>query len=50
MNDWKSKLSALTGVPVPEVTESDFIAENDEDSIKTLPPKQHKRLSHYWWL
>jgi translation initiation factor 1 len=42
MNDWKSKLSALTGVPVPEVTESDFIAENDEDSIKTLPPRQQK--------
>ena len=42
MNDWKSKLSALTGVPVPEVTESDFIAETDEDSIKTFPPRQQK--------
>ena len=40
MEDWKDKLSALTGVPVPEVTESDIY--EDEDQIKTLPPKQQK--------
>ena len=40
MEDWKDKLSALTGVPVPEVTESDIYEEDDQ--IKTLPPKQQK--------
>lgn len=46
MQDWKDKLSALTGVPVPEVTENDFIEQNDADKITTLPPKQQKlRLS-----
>ena len=40
MEDWKDKLSALTGVPVPEVTESDIY--EDDDQIKTLPPKQQK--------
>ena len=46
MEDWKSKLSALTGVPVPEVAENDFIDENDADEILMLPHKQQKlRLS-----
>ena len=40
MEDWKSKLSALTGVPVPEVTET--IYEEDDDKIQTLPKKQQK--------
>ena len=40
MEDWKDKLSALTGVPVPEVTESDIYEEDDQ--IQTLPPKQQK--------
>ena len=42
MEDWKDKLSALTGVPVPEVTEKDRYEEEDDDQIKTLPPKQQK--------
>ena len=42
MEDWKSKLSALTGVPVPEVTEADFIEEDNADHIKTLPPRQQR--------
>ena len=42
MEDWKDKLSALTGVPVPEVTEKDRYEEEDYDQIKTLPPKQQK--------
>ena len=42
MEDWKSKLSALTGVPVPEVTEKDISEEDDADKIQTLPPKQQK--------
>ena len=42
MEDWKDKLSALTGVPVPEVTEKDIYEEEDDDQIKTLPPKQQK--------
>ena len=46
MEDWKTKLSALTGVSIPEVTESDFIEEDDAAKMKTLPPKQQKlRLS-----
>ena len=40
MEDWKSKLSALTGVPVPEVTEQTFTEE--DDVIETLPPKQQE--------
>ncbi len=40
MEDWKSKLSALTGVPVPEATET--IYEEDADTIQTLPKKQQK--------
>ena len=40
MEDWKDKLSALTGVPVPEVTESDIYEEDNQ--IQTLPPKQQK--------
>lgn len=40
MEDWKSKLSALTGVPVPEVTE--IIYEEETDTIQTLPKKQQK--------
>ena len=40
MEDWKSKLSALTGVPVPEATET--IYEEDTDTIQTLPKKQQK--------
>ena len=40
MEDWKSKLSALTGVPVPEVTET--LYEEDDDKIQTLPKKQQK--------
>lgn len=42
MEDWKSKLSALTGVPVPEVTEKDTIYEDDADKTQTLPKKQQK--------
>lgn len=42
MEDWKSKLSALTGVPMPKVTESGFNEENDVEKIITLPPKQQK--------
>jgi len=41
MEDWKSKLSALTGVPVPETTEKTFYDEK-ADKIQTLPPKQQK--------
>ena len=40
MEDWKSKLSALTGVSVPEATET--IYEEDVDTIQTLPKKQQK--------
>ena len=40
MEDWKSKLSALTGVPVPEATGT--IYEEDADTIQTLPKKQQK--------
>ncbi len=40
MEDWKSKLSALTGVPVPEVTKT--IYEEETDTIQTLPKKQQK--------
>lgn len=40
MEDWKSKLSALTGVPVPEVTET--IYEEETDTIQTLSKKQQK--------
>ena len=41
MEDWKSKLSALTGVPVPEVTETIY-EEEETDTIQTLPKKQQK--------
>ena len=41
MEDWKSKLSALTGVPVPETTEETYYDEK-ADMIQTLPPKQQK--------
>jgi len=41
MEDWKSKLSALTGVPVPEATETIYDEEVD-DIIQTLPKKQQK--------
>lgn len=41
MEDWKSKLSALTGVPVPEITE-EIYTEEDADKIQTLPKKQQK--------
>ncbi len=40
MEDWKSKLSALTGVPVPEATVT--IYEEVDDTIQTLPKKQQK--------
>ena len=40
MEDWKSKLSAITGLPVPEATET--IYEEDADTIQTLPKKQQK--------
>jgi translation initiation factor 1 len=46
MEDWKSKLSALTGVPVPEVTETETIYDDEADDIQPLPKKQQKlRLS-----
>lgn len=40
MEDWKSKLSALTGVPVPEVTEN--ICDDGDENMVTLPRKQQK--------
>ena len=40
MEDWKSKLSARTGVPVPEATET--IYDEVDDTIQTLPKKQQK--------
>lgn len=42
MEDWKSKLSALTGVPVPETTYKPDNCEDDAVQAKALPPKQQK--------